>query len=302
MQMSEDSGKDEASDPKSSVGKESHSTLAEQAMKLIDALEAELDAGNEEAWLAVMDRLASLSDPQAFGRRSKNKRSSTKSSPPFEDVDDPCFQLEQAYQKLQSDLIDVRQAVAQSIATEKQLEQQIQKNRDQADTWLNRAAMAVQQENLDLANQARQRMSGYSQAVEDLENQLVVHTESTVDLRQRLTDLEVTVQKAYTKKQVLISRETSARATLAATELLRNFDSNDALSEISAIEKSTDETKARTATISDNRDDTPVTISSESLAEAIASLEKTLKGFRLLAQHLVSGESLISTEFEEDDA
>ncbi len=297
--MSEDS-EQEASDQKSSAGKES--TLADQAMKLIDAIEAELDAGNGEAWLAVMERLTSLSDPETYSRRNKNKQATAKSSPPFEDVNDPCLQLEQAYQKLQLKLIEVRQAVAQSLATDKRLEQQILRNGEQADTWLDRAAMAVQQDNLDLAQQARKRMSDYSQTVEELENQLVVNKEFTRNLSKRLTDLEMMVQKAYTKKQVLIALDKSAKATLTATELLRNFESNDALFSTSAIEKSIEVTKARTAALSINPDNTSVTISSESLVEAIDALEQTLKVFKLLAQHLVSGESLISTEFDEDDA
>jgi phage shock protein A len=73
--------------------------------------------------------------------------------------DDPQIQLENDYQELQSSLIQVRQAVAQSIATETQLEQQLSKNRDQAATWLERASLAVEQGNENLAALARQRQS-----------------------------------------------------------------------------------------------------------------------------------------------
>src|ERR1700732_993630 len=105
-------------------------------------------------------------------------------------MEDPQIMLEQTYQELQSNLIQVRQAVAQAIATEKQLEAQLQKNKDQAATWQNRAAMAVQQGNDDLARQALQRKQQYSQAATDLEGQLHTQKESTAQLRQRLTDLE----------------------------------------------------------------------------------------------------------------
>src|SRR5271166_1732803 len=115
-------------------------------------------------------------------------------------VEDPEMMLEQTYTDLQSNLIQVRQAVAQAIATEKQLEQQLQKNKDQGATWQNRAAMAVQQGNDDLAKQALQRRQQYVQAANDLEAQLKQQKESTATLRQRLTDLEAEVQKAYTKK------------------------------------------------------------------------------------------------------
>src|SRR5437870_221579 len=135
-------------------------------------------------------------------------------------LEDPQMMLEQTYQDLQSNLIQVRQAVAQAIATEKQLEQQLQKNKDQATTWANRAAMAVQQNNDDLARQALQRKQQYAQAAVDLESQLKAQREATATLRQRLTDLETEVQKAYTKKQVLIARDKAAQATSKANEIL----------------------------------------------------------------------------------
>lgn len=135
-------------------------------------------------------------------------------------MEDPQMLLEQTYQDLQQNLIQVRQAVAQAIATEKQIEQQLQKNKDQAATWQNRAAMAVQQGNDDLARQALQRKQQYSQAAADFETQLKAQKEVTASLRQRLTELENEVQKYNTKKQVLIARDKAAQATSKANEIL----------------------------------------------------------------------------------
>src|SRR4030088_12641 len=104
-------------------------------------------------------------------------------------MEDPQIMLEQTYQDLQNNLIQVRQAVAEAIATEKQLEQQLQKNKDQAATWQNRAQLAVQQSNDDLARQALQRKQQYAQAASELETQLKSQKEATANLRQRLTEL-----------------------------------------------------------------------------------------------------------------
>src|ERR1700679_2812659 len=98
-------------------------------------------------------------------------------------MEDPAMMLEQTYQDLQSNLIQVRQAVAQAIATEKQLEQQLQKNKDQAETWQNRAAVAVQQNNDDLAKQALSRKQQYVEAATELETQLTQQRKSTSNLR-----------------------------------------------------------------------------------------------------------------------
>jgi phage shock protein A len=164
-------------------------------------------------------------------------------------LEDPQLMLEQTYQDLQSNLIQVRQAVAQAIATEKQLEQQLQKNKDQAETWHNRAAMAVQQGNDDLAKQALQRKQQYAQAAGDLETQLKSQRESTSTLRQRLTDLEAEVQKAYTKKQVLIARDKAAQATTKANEILSKTTASGALSVMEKMENKVQEREAKAAAL-----------------------------------------------------
>ncbi|HEY9683873.1 MAG TPA: PspA/IM30 family protein [Oculatellaceae cyanobacterium] len=179
-------------------------------------------------------------------------------------MEDPAMMLEQTYQDLQSNLIQVRQAVAQAIATEKQLEQQLQKNKDQAATWQNRAAMAVQQNNDELAKQALQRRQQYVQAAADLETQLASQRQSTSTLRQRLTDLESEVQKAYTKKQVLIARDKAAQATTKANEILSKTTSSGAMSVIERMETKVQEKEARAAALQDLSGD---------------SLEKQFKNF-----------------------
>jgi len=180
-------------------------------------------------------------------------------------MEDPQIMLEQTYQDLQNNLIQVRQAVAQAIATEKQLEQQLQKNKDQAETWNNRAAMAVQQNNDELAKQALQRRSQYVQAATDLEVQLKAQRETTITLRQRLTDLEAEVQKAYTKKQVLIARDKAAQATSKANEILSKTTASGAMSVMEKMETKVQEREARAAALSE--------ISGDSLEKQFKNLE-----------------------------
>lgn len=171
-------------------------------------------------------------------------------------LEDPEMMLEQKYQELQSNLIQVRQAVAQAIATEKQLEQSLQKNRDQAATWENRARMAVQQNNDDLARQALQRKTQYAQAAADLEAQLNQQREHTAQLRERLTSLEGEVQKAYTKKQVLIARDKAAQATTRANEIMAKTTSSGAMSVIERMEQKVVEREAKAAALAELGSDT----------------------------------------------
>jgi len=179
-------------------------------------------------------------------------------------VEDPQMMLEQSYNELQSNVISVRQAVAQAIATEKQLETQLQKNKDQAGTWQNRAGMAVQQGNDELARQALQRKQQYAQAAADLETQLKSQKEATNNLRSRLGELENELTKANTKKQVLIARDKAAKATIKANEILSKTNSSGALSVMERMESKVQEKEAKASALGELSGD---------------SLEKQFKNF-----------------------
>ncbi len=180
-------------------------------------------------------------------------------------VEDPQMMLEQAYQDLQSNLIQVRQAVAQAIATEKQLEQQLKKNVEQVDVWQTRAGMAVQQGNDDLARQALQRKQQYASAVKDLETQLHAQKEITAGLRRRLAELEAEASKTYTKKQVLIARDKAAQATSKANEILSKTNSQGASSIMERMELKVQENEAKAQALAE--------LGRDNLDNAFASFE-----------------------------
>jgi phage shock protein A len=95
----------------------------------------------------------------------------------------PVAQLEKTYQTLQATLNRVRQAVAQATATETQLEQRLQK--------------------------CQARGNGTA----ELEAKLKLQREKTAAIKSRLRELEDEVQRAYTKKQVLIATDKAANAS-----------------------------------------------------------------------------------------
>lgn len=150
---------------------------------------------------------------------------------------DPLFQLEQAYQDLQNNLIQVRQATAQAIASEKMIEQQCAKNRDQAETWGNRAALARKQKKDDLALQAEGRQKHYIEAAVNLEEELKSQRAAVIQLRERLTQLEAQVQRAYTRKQVLFARSGAAEASKHAREILSSTSTDGIFAIIEKVEQ-----------------------------------------------------------------
>jgi len=99
-------------------------------------------------------------------------------------------EIERAYQRLCSGVKDARQFTAQAIAHEKLIEQQLQKEKDHAETWQNRADIAAKQNNAELVAQALAHGSRYSQAAIALEQELESIHEKTLALRRSLAELE----------------------------------------------------------------------------------------------------------------
>jgi phage shock protein A len=111
--------------------------------------------------------------------------------------------------------------------------------------------MAVQQNNDDLARQALQRKQQYAQAIVELETQLKSQKEATATLRIRLGELEAQVQKAYTKKSVLIARDKAAQATSKANEILSKTTASGAMNVMDRMEQKVNEREAKAAALQD---------------------------------------------------
>ncbi len=108
------------------------------AKEALFAFQADLKRGGISRWIELAldaEVLATEASSEVVKEIPKviEKRKATKSSgqQSARFTGAPSEWLEETYQNLQSQLIAVRQAVAHSIATQKQLEQQIQKNKEQ---------------------------------------------------------------------------------------------------------------------------------------------------------------------------
>ncbi len=71
--------------------------------------------------------------------------------------EDPEKMLEQAVLDMQEDLIQLRQSVAQAIATQKRTERQCSQAQVTAETWYQRAQLAMQKDDESLAREALTR-------------------------------------------------------------------------------------------------------------------------------------------------
>ena len=78
-------------------------------------------------------------------------------------AEDPEKVLEQAVEDMQQDLIQLRQAVAQAIATEKRTERQAAQAESTAQEWYRRAQLALSNADENLARDALTRRKSYQE-------------------------------------------------------------------------------------------------------------------------------------------
>lgn len=107
---------------------------------------------------------------------------------------------ERSFEKLKASRTAFRQAVAQTIATEQQIAQQLEKNQNQAKVWESRALKA---ESDDLQAQSLMRRKQYAEAADLLSIELAAYAKTTASLRMRLFDVERPVQLVWLVKSLL---------------------------------------------------------------------------------------------------
>jgi phage shock protein A len=135
-------------------------------------------------------------------------------------AEDPEKVLEQALADMQANLIQLRQAVAQAIATQKRTERQSAQAKNMAQEWYNRAELAMQKGEEDLARQALTRRQSYLESSHVMDSQLAQQEDAVARLKENMRKLEAKIAEAKAKKDLYIARARSAEASQRIQEML----------------------------------------------------------------------------------
>lgn len=127
-------------------------------------------------------------------------------------AEDPEKILDQAIVDMQEDLVQLRQAVASSIATQKRTEQQYNQAQSQVNTWQQRAQLALQKGDETLAREALVRKKTHGETAAALGEQLQQQSTQVETLKRNLIALESKISEAKTKKNMLKARAQAAKA------------------------------------------------------------------------------------------
>ncbi|MEM8808392.1 MAG: PspA/IM30 family protein, partial [Cyanobacteria bacterium P01_G01_bin.38] len=151
-------------------------------------------------------------------------------------AEDPEKILDQAIIDMQEDLVQMRQAVAGAIASKKRVEQQYEKNSSEANTWTQRAQLALQKGDENLAREALSRKKGLTETANALKAQLDQQNASVDQLKRNLIALESKISEAKTKKDMLKARASAAKANEKLQKTIGNMGTSSAMGAFERME------------------------------------------------------------------
>lgn len=127
-------------------------------------------------------------------------------------AEDPEKILDQAIIDMQEDLVQMRQAVASAIASQKRVQQQQERAQAEANNWQQRAQLALQKGDENLAREALMRKKTQAENSAALKTQLDQQSATVDQLKRSLIGLESKISEAKTKKDMLKARASAAKA------------------------------------------------------------------------------------------
>lgn len=171
-------------------------------------------------------------------------------------AEDPEKVVKQLIADMNNQLLQVKTQVAASIADEKQLYQRYQDNETKAKDWEQRAELAVEKGQDDLAREALSRRNAFQQTADGFKEQYDQQAAQVEQLKTALHQLEAKIQDAQTKEELLIARSRRAKAETQIRTTLSGLDQSSALSSFQRIEEKVNQQEARAAALGELDTDT----------------------------------------------
>jgi phage shock protein A len=184
-----------------------------------------------------------------FDRVSRVVRSNLNAA--VSSAEDPEKILDQAIVDMQEDLVQMRQAVAGAIASQKRVQQQYERAQSEASTWQQRAQLALQKGDEDLARQALTRKKTQAETATSLKAQLDNQAASVEQLKRNLIGLESKISEAKTKKDMLKARASAAKASEQLQNTTSRLSTSSAMAAFDRMEEKVMEMEARSDAVAE---------------------------------------------------
>merc|ERR1719379_2716189 len=121
---------------------------------------------------------------------------------------------------MQKDLVQVRQSYAEVTASSKRLEEQGRVAEEDAAKWYDRAQLAVEKGEDELAREALNRRKQQLEKADTLSEQVEAQRGSLTALYESMKELEAKISEAKAKKDSIIARARTAKAATKVNDML----------------------------------------------------------------------------------
>ncbi|MEL6222254.1 MAG: PspA/IM30 family protein [Cyanobacteria bacterium J06626_14] len=152
-------------------------------------------------------------------------------------AEDPEKVLDQAIVDMQDDLVKMKQAVAQAIASQKRVKQQADQAQVEADKWHKRAQLALQKGDENLAREALTRKKSFVETATSLSTQLDGQSTQVEAMKRNLIALEGKISEAKTKKDMLKARASAAKANEQLQDTMGQLNTNSSMAAFERMEE-----------------------------------------------------------------
>ncbi|GLJ36994.1 hypothetical protein SUGI_0749440 [Cryptomeria japonica] len=213
-------------------------------------------------------------------------------------VEDPEKILDQTVEEMNTDLTKMRQASAQVLASQKQLENRYKTAKQSADDWYRRAKLALEKGDDNLAREALVRRKALEDNANALKSQLDQQKGVVEKLISSTRLLESKIQEAKSKKDTLKARAQSAKTAQKVNEMLGTVNTSSALAVFEKMEEKVmaleSEADALNQLNTDDLEGKFALLESSSVDDDLASLRKDVTGASK-RQELPPGQSPVSS-------
>ena len=193
-------------------------------------------------------------------------------------AEDPEKILNQTILDMREAQYQARMETAEAIAEGRKLERDVEEQRAQAGSWLQKAESALDAERDDLAREALKRKRSAEDLAQALSEQLTTHQEMVDKLKTQLRALDAKIDEAERKRRALLARQKttdasrSVRAAIGAANADKAFQAFDRMER--KIEESEDRLAAEESLARDLGDPDPFAeLEDEGVEEELAALK-----------------------------
>lgn len=171
-------------------------------------------------------------------------------------VEDPERMVKQIIREMEDNISKAKEGVVLAIASEKQLQKELESNQKQAADWLSSAETALNNNNDDLARSALARKKEHDAICKVLEPSWLSAKNSSDRLKSQLKALEAKLEEARRKRTSLTARQHAAQARQQMDKTLSNFESGmKAQTNFERMEDAVMAMEARTEALEELRND-----------------------------------------------